>query len=197
VKEGATVVCSEDCAAESRTKGQASWDKNTETGEFSLKPYQLAHPNIVFPDKLVFDDGKHRVELIRVGPGHSKGDAVAYLPKQRILFTGDLCVNWKSGNNVADPDADPENWVRALDKMAGWDVGTVVVGHGALGSTATLRGQSAYLADMWRQVRAGKRAGKSADQLAKEIDLSRHGNFAADADRNTISIRAMYAKAGV
>lgn len=195
-KEGAAIVCSQDCGLESRTKGQAGWDRNTETGEFSLKPYKLAHPSIVFPERMVFDDGKHRVELIRVGPGHSKGDAVAYLPKQRILFTGDLCVNWKSGNNVADADADPENWVRALEKMAGWDVGTVVVGHGAIGDKGTLRGQAGYLEDMWKQVRAGKRSGKSADQLVKEIDLSRHGHFAADAERNAVSIRAMYAKAG-
>ena len=56
-----------------------------------------------FQDKLVFDDGEHRVELTRMGPGHTLGDAIAYLPKEKILFTGDLCVNF-AGNNIADRD---------------------------------------------------------------------------------------------
>jgi hypothetical protein len=70
------------------------------------------------------------------------------------------------------------------------------VGHGALGTTDTLRAQAAYIEDMWKQVQAGRRAGKSADQLANEIDLSRHGSFAADKDRNAGSIRALYRKIG-
>jgi glyoxylase-like metal-dependent hydrolase (beta-lactamase superfamily II) len=190
VDAGATVVCSADCAVESRTKGQAGFDKNKD-----LQPYRLEHPTLTFADTMVFDDGTHRVELTKVGPGHSKGDAVAYLPKERILFSGDLCVNWKSGNNVADRDADIPNWTRVLDRLAGWDLQTLIPGHGTPGTTATLRAQRAYLDDMWTQVAAGKRAGKSADELGRSIDLSRHGSFAADPERNAGSIRAMYNKA--
>ncbi|HYM12999.1 MAG TPA: MBL fold metallo-hydrolase [Bryobacterales bacterium] len=196
VDAGAAVVCSQDCAAESRSKGQAGWDKNTATGEFSLKPYRLEHPTVVFGDAMAFDDGEHRVELKRMGPGHTKGDTVAYLPKEKILFTGDLCVNWTSGNNAADPDADHPHWARALGEMARWDVTTVVPGHGSLGTTDTLLRQQAYLQDMWDQVLAGRRAGKSADELVQTIDLSRHGNFAASPQSNASSIRAMYRKAG-
>lgn len=193
--EGAAIVCSEDCAVESRTKGQASWDKNTAQGEFSLKPYFLPHPTVTFPQKMVFDDGEHRVELIKIGPAHSKGDAVAFLPKEKILFTGDVCVNWNSGNNAADIDADHTNWVKALHTMAAWDVKTVAVGHGVLGDTSTLKGQAAYLDDMWKQVSAGKKKKKSADQLATEIDLSKHQPWGGDKDRNATSVKAMYKKA--
>jgi cyclase len=193
--EGASIVCSEDCAIESRSKGQAGWDRNKAQGEFSLKPYFLAHPTVTFPEKMVFDDGEHRVELIRVGPGHSKGDAVAWLPKEKILFTGDLCVNWKSGNNAADADADHRNWVKALETMAGWGVRTVAVGHGALGDVSTLRGQAAYLADMWKQVSEGKKRGRTAEELAKSIDLTNHQPFGADVERNAVAIRAMFLKA--
>src|SRR5256712_43645 len=102
VEAGAAIVCSAACAEELRTKGA-----KTRT------PPEPA--SITFADRMVFDDGAHRVELTRMGPAHSKGDAVAYLPKQKILVTGDLCVNWTWGNNVADPDADHDNWIRALD----------------------------------------------------------------------------------
>jgi glyoxylase-like metal-dependent hydrolase (beta-lactamase superfamily II) len=181
VEAGAAIVCSTPCDEELRTKGR--------------KVAQPAVPaSITFPDRMVFDDGTHRVELTRLGPAHSKGDAVAYLPKEKILASGDLCVNWKWGNNVADPDADYDNWIRVLDTLAQWDIGTLVPGHGSLGSVETLRGQRAYLADMQALVRSGVKAGKSADQLAKEIDLSKHGSFGVNPDSNAGSIRAMYRK---
>lgn len=42
-----------------------------------------------------------------MGPAHSGGDGVAYLPREKILVTGDLCVNGNPwGNNVADANAD-------------------------------------------------------------------------------------------
>jgi glyoxylase-like metal-dependent hydrolase (beta-lactamase superfamily II) len=204
---GATIVCSRECAAELRIKGETDWrnqvlnraqrdnasphDKAV-AEETLANGYRIVHPTLLFDETMVFDDGERRLELVRMGPGHSKGDAVAYLPKERILVTGDLCVNWTSGNNVGDQDADHDNWVRALERMAQWDVKIVVPGHGQPGSTDTLKGQAAYLKDMVDQVRAGIRASKSADQLAQEIDLSRHRPFGARSSAN--SVRTVYRK---
>jgi cyclase len=207
IQAGATIVCSQECGAESRSKGEADWrnqvlnraerpdasvhDKAV-AAETRDRGYRLEHPTMLFDERMAFDDGERRVELIRIGPAHSKGDAVAYLPKEKILITGDVCVNWTSGNNVGDLDADHDNWIRALDQLAQWDVKIVVPGHGRLGTTDTLRGQRAYLADMVDQVRAGIRASKTADQLAKEIDLSRHHPFGDGSSAG--SVRAVYRK---
>jgi cyclase len=190
--QGAQIVCSAECAAESKTKGQAGWDRNTATGEFSLKPYKLAHPTITFGNSMAFDDGEHRVELLLVGPGHSKGDAVAWLPNEKILFTGDLCVNWGLGNNAGDADADHDHWLRALDRMAALAPSLVVVGHGTLGGIADLRAQHAYMADMVDTVRRGIATGKSEDEVA-QTDLTRH-KIGADKDRNAVSLKAVYRK---
>jgi cyclase len=190
--QGAQIVCSAECATESQTKGQTGWNNNTATGEFSLKPYKLAHPTISFGNMMAFDDGEHRVELRLMGPGHSKGDAVAWLPKERILFTGDLVVNWGYGNNVADVDADHDNWLRALDRMAAMVPSIVVVGHGTLGGVADLRAQHSYLADMVDTVRNGIAVGKSAEEISK-TDLTRH-KIGSQADRNVASLSAIYKK---
>jgi glyoxylase-like metal-dependent hydrolase (beta-lactamase superfamily II) len=204
---GATIVCSRECGAESRAKGEADWRNQVLSrgerpnasvhdravaAETRQKGYRLEHPTVLFEERMVFDDGDRRLELTLMGPAHSKGDAVAYLPKEKILVTGDLCVNWTSGNNVGDRDADHDNWVRALDRLAQWDVKTVVPGHGRPGTTETLRGQRAYLADMIGQVRAGIRASKTAEQLEAEVDLSRHSPFGAGPSAN--SVRAVYRK---
>jgi hypothetical protein len=70
----------------------------------------------------------------------------------------------------------------------------LIPGHGGKGTTETLRGQRAYLADMIDGVRAGIAKGATADQLAQELDLTRHNPWGQDKARNTVSIRAVYAK---
>jgi hypothetical protein len=82
-----------------------------------------------------------------------------------------------------------------LNDLARWDVKTVIPGHGGPGTTDTLRAQSAFLDDLWKQVSAGKKAGKTVDQLVKEVDLSRHGDFAADTQQNQTAIRQVFRKA--
>jgi glyoxylase-like metal-dependent hydrolase (beta-lactamase superfamily II) len=194
--EGVTVVCSQDCAAELGTKGKGEWDQMSKrTGQYSLAPYRLQQPSVVFGDFMAIDDGERRLELKRVGPAHTIGDAVGYLPREGILFTGDLCVNWRFGNNVGDRDADHQHWVQVLNDLAGWKLSTVVPGHGGPGTAATLRAQSAFIDDLWNQVAAGKKAGKTVDQLLKDVDLSKHGDFAADAQQNQSAIRQVFRKA--
>jgi glyoxylase-like metal-dependent hydrolase (beta-lactamase superfamily II) len=195
VDQGVTVVCSQDCASELAGKGKTEWDQMSKNAEYSLAPYRLQQPSVVFGDFMAIDDGERRLELRRVGPAHTIGDAVAFLPKEGILFTGDLCVNWRAGNNVGDRDADHQHWVQVLNDLARWEVTTVVPGHGDLGTVATLRAQSAFLDDLWKQVASGKKAGKTVDQLLKEVDLSKHGDFAADQQQNQSAIRAVFRKA--
>jgi cyclase len=155
VDAGATVVCSEVCAEELRTKGARGWT-NWNNPSHSLTGARLELPAITFTDGMVFDDRTQRVEITRLGPAHSKGDPVAYLPREKILLTGDLCVTWVYGNNIGDADADPANWIRALDRISHWDVKTVVPGHSTPAASTELGQQRDYLADMLEQVRSGK-----------------------------------------
>ena len=76
-----------------------------------VKASRLKPPSLLFPQGLIFDDGKHRVELMHLGVAHTKGDAVAWLPKERILFTGDVCVN---GPFNYMGDGDSEKWIVTL-----------------------------------------------------------------------------------
>ncbi len=194
--EGVTVICSQDCASELSTKGKEEWASGAKrTDQYSLTPYRMELPSVVFDNFMAIDDGERRLELRRVGPAHTMGDAVAFLPKEGILFTGDLCVNWRSGNNVGDPDADHPHWAQVLNDMAGWNLKIVIPGHGDPGTVDTLKAQSAFLDDLWKQVSAGKKAGKTVDQLLKDVDLSKHGNFAADAQQNQTAIRQVFRKA--
>jgi glyoxylase-like metal-dependent hydrolase (beta-lactamase superfamily II) len=193
VDAGATIVCSQDCGSESVAKNTPSWNDDKGEGEFSLKQWRLEHPQVSFPDRMVFDDGQRRVELTKIGPAHTLGDAVAYLPKERILFTGDLVVT-RPGNNVADKDADPENWVRVLDRLNAVDAGQLVPGHGPIGSHESIAPQRAYMAALVDGVKAGIQRGESADEIARKLDLTGIHPNGEDKARNEVSIKAVYAK---
>jgi len=184
---GAAILSSAACAEESRRKGLRDVENQAKG---SKEP--LVHPAIGFEQRLVIDDGRRRVELTHVGPAHTRGDAVAWLPAEKILFVGDLAVNWTLGNNVSDVDADHENWVQALDRLSQWDASIVVPGHGVLGTRETLVGQRGYLAAMLSEVRAGIRDRKSADQVAGDINLTRFQPFGADPKRTASQARSMY-----
>ena len=78
---------------------------------------KLKPPTLLFPDTLIFDDGTHRVELHHFGTAHTKGDGVAWLPKETIVFTGDAVVNgpynFVGDGDVGRVDRDAEQSVRA------------------------------------------------------------------------------------
>ena len=176
---------------EARTRGADGWAKWNDPAH-SLQGAHQEFAAITFPDRLVLDDGTQRVEMIRLGPAHSGGDVIAYLPKEKIVATGDLCVTWGFGNNVGDANANYAGWLSALDRMSSWDLKTVVPGHGPVAGPEALRAQREYLAGMLEQVKDGMRAGKTADQLANELDLRKYGFIASDAASNATSVRAMY-----
>ncbi len=193
VDSGATIVSTKETANEMKTLGQREWDQNY--GGQSLEGYRREFPSLTFDQRLSFDDGEHRVELIKMGPAHTLGDAVAWLPKEKILVTGDLFVYGNPwGNNVADPGADYDKWLAVLDTLASWDIKTVVPGHGELSTTQTLKQQRAYLEDMLRQVRRGIEDGKSKEELVKEINLGRHPLYGQNKISTARSIRAMFDK---
>lgn len=188
---GAIIVNSEATDKEARTRGADGW-KNWNDQAHSLKDTREEFASLTFSDRLVFDDGTQRVEFIRLGPAHSQGDTVAYLPKQHIVATGDLCVTWAHGNNTADPGGSYKGWLAALDKMTSWGVTVVVPGHGPIAGAEALAAQRAYLDGMWTKVQAAKQAAETPDQAIKEIDFQKYGAIASDPTANAASVRSMF-----
>jgi len=116
-----------------------------------LKTTKLKPPSVLFSKDLIFDDGKHRVELMHLGVAHTHGDAVAWLPKERILFTGDMCVNGPY-NFVGDGDVG--KWVATLDLARKLDAKIVCTGHGPRSTGTVLDDQQAFFKSLREQVGA-------------------------------------------
>lgn len=159
-----------------------------------MKTTKLKPPTLLFPRELIFDDGKHRVELIHLGVAHTYGDAVAWLPKERILFTGDACVN--GPYNFAG-DGNIEKWIPTLDGARKLGAKIVCPGHGPRSDESMLVDQQTYFKTLRDQVGALLKAKKTPDQIRDSVDMvhaeiTKNAQIARYANRG--SMRAQMAK---
>ena len=115
-----------------------------------LAETHLHPPSMLLPTRTAFDDGDQRVELLHFGPAHTAADTIAWLPKQKILATGDVVVN---GPLNVVWDAHALNWIKVLDQVEALGARTVIPGHGPIGDASTIVGQRAYFIALREGVR--------------------------------------------
>ena len=130
----------------------------------------LTWPNIVFEGSLTAWVGGVEVQLLQLGRGHTKGDTVAWLPKERVLFSGDLV---EFGATPYTGDAYLRDWPATLDNLAALKPLAVVPGRGAALTTPAqvaegFAGTRAFVTEMYESVRAARAAGKSLKQAYDE-----------------------------
>jgi cyclase len=134
---------------------------------------ELYPPTTVFDERLSLDLDGMLVELISVGPAHTAGDVLVHLPRERVVFTGDvlfrLCtpIGW---------DGTYDGWIAALDEIVRLDPAVVVPGHGPLCGLEGPREMKAYLQYVRAESNRFFDAGLPVLDAAKRIDL---GPYAA------------------
>lgn len=138
-------------------------------GRADVRTSKLKPPSVLFSKDLIFDDGKHRVELMHLGVAHTHGDAVAWLPKERIVFTGDVCVNGPY-NYVGDGDVG--KWLATLDEVRKLGAQTVCTGHGPRSVRTVLDDQQAFFKALREQVGA-RMSGKTPEEAKGQIESIR------------------------
>jgi cyclase len=162
---GATTIAYVGAYEEMRRYEPQTWQQvsrvRKDVGALNLplpEPPQLLYTTSPY----VITDGSRRVELHNFGFGHTRGDTFVYLPKEKILCTGDAVVN--------GPYSDPKhayigNWpneIRAAGKLG---VEHVLPGHGDAGGRELLEGEIQFFEALYKAVDAAIRSGKARDQL--------------------------------
>jgi cyclase len=165
VENGAVPVAHTGVAEEMKKYEPARWN-DTAKGREDVRASKLKPPSVLFPRELIFDDGKHRVELIHFGVAHTNGDAFAWLPKERILFSGDACVNGPY-NYVGDGNV--EKWVATLEAVKKLDVRALCPGHGPRGTGTILQDQQQYFKVLREEVGALVKAKKRPEEIRASI----------------------------
>ncbi len=168
VGKGATAVASARSRVMFETKGLAGFEQSQKSkpDEYGGLKYEM--PSMYFDRRLIFDDGTQRVELLYLGHGHTIGDAVAWLPKHGILFTGDACVN---GAFNYTGDSNTESWITVLNAMEELPIQIIAPGHGELAGKELIAKQRRYFVELRAAVKKAIDAGKTLEQIKEAIDL--------------------------
>ena len=127
----------------------------------------LTWPNIVFHDRMTLWLGNREVQIVHAGRGHTRGDTIAWLPKEKVLFSGDLV---EYGATPYCGDAHFGDWPGTLDRLAAYRPQALVPGRGeALTApeqvSQGLKETRAFLEDLFRIARAGAEAGHTLKQV--------------------------------
>jgi cyclase len=122
---------------------------------FDFNNVKLKKPDRTFSGELVLKVGSKTVRLIELGPAHTRGDTVALLPADRVLFTGNLLFDEGTPIAWAGPVS---NWVRACDRILAMDVDVIVPWHGPIADKQAVREMKAIWS-LWSTRHATLRQG--------------------------------------
>jgi cyclase len=136
-----------------------------------LQEIKPTPPNVTFDSKMVLHRGNREIQLLFLGRGHTGGDTVVFLPRERIACTGDLM---ETGISYMG-DAFFDEWIRTLDALKQLDFAVVLPGHGIpFTDKAHITAFQSYLTDVMSQVSNLRKQGLSPEEAAQRVDLTAH-----------------------
>jgi glyoxylase-like metal-dependent hydrolase (beta-lactamase superfamily II) len=130
----------------------------------------LTWPTIVFDRALTIWLGRREVKIMHLGAGHTKGDTVAWLPKEKVLFSGDLV---EEGATPYCGDAHLQDWPATLDRLAALKPKALVPGRGeALMTPAAcaraIKGTKAFVTELLAHARKGVKGRKDLRRVFEQ-----------------------------
>lgn len=167
------------------------WSPTPDWGVSAVRP-----PTVVLRDELTLYAGERRIELKHPGyTAHTEGDVVAWLPDERVLFTGDLLFHHITPLVMM---GSLDGALRSLDWLAGFGAARIVPGHGALIDAAALPDVLAGVERYYRLVkdiaRQGRADGRTPLAAAQACDLGEFADW-PDAERVVLNLHREYADA--
>ena len=128
----------------------------------ALKP---ALPTMAFERTMNLYRRDREIHLLYLGRAHTEGDVFVYLPKEKVVITGDAVIGWTPYMG----DGYPEDWVSTVDRLAELDFDTIIMGHGNPAGRDWLRTFRNYIHDMVESVREEVAAGASLDEVKQRV----------------------------
>ena len=164
----ARVAAEKDPAARAKLQTQLSVAENNLA---SQKELRTVPPNVTLRTDMTLFRGSREIQIKFLGRGHTAGDVVVFLPREKVVITGDFLTAALS--NLSD--SYPDEWANSLDVLKKLDFTTVLPGHGeAYTDKAKIDYYQAYLRDAWAQASRLKQQGVSAEEASKRIDMTAH-----------------------
>ena len=161
-------------ASESDATTQASLERQINVAQNNLasqRELKPTPPNVTLTDRMTLYRGSREIQIRYLGRGHTAGDIVVFLPREKVVMTGDFLTAGLSNMS----DSFPDEWVKSLDNLKTLDFDAVLPGHGeAFTDKAKIGYFQDYLRDVWTEVSRLKQQGVSAEDAARRADLTKH-----------------------
>jgi cyclase len=142
-----------------------------ERGWEELKEIKPTPPNKTYAKRMDLKVGTHDVQLLFLGRGHTNGDTFVFLPKERIICTGDMLETAPSYMG----DGQFDEWVATLGELQKVGFDLILPGHGRpMRGKAIIPAYQSYLTDLMNQVANLRKQGLTAEQTAERVDLTSH-----------------------
>jgi cyclase len=159
-------------------------------GAFDFEGIELALPDQTFNGELSLRVGSRELRLIEVGPAHTRGDTLALLERERVLYTGDILFHEAHPIAWAGPVS---NWIAACERILAMDLEVIVPGHGPLADQQAVRELKAYFEYLYEQARSRHAEGMSALDAARSMSLDRWADW-REHERLVVNIASIYAE---
>jgi glyoxylase-like metal-dependent hydrolase (beta-lactamase superfamily II) len=130
-----------------------------------LRQMEIRLPDLTFDKSLILHKKNRDIFILFLGRGHTAGDTVVYLPRERVVATGDLLHAFMPTLR----DAYPQEWIETLDQVSKLDFDTLIGGHGDVRPKSHLTFFRNYLADLIEQTRASLKRGETLEQAKKSV----------------------------
>lgn len=155
---------------------------------FNFENITLTPPKETFEGEYALQIGDKLVQLIEVGPAHTLGDTLVYVPGDKTIFTGDILFIGGHPIMWAGPTS---NWLRACDRILALNVETIVPGHGPITDKQGVAALKEYLEYVYAEARKRYDAGMPSLEAAKDIPMDKYATW-TDGERIAVSVNSMY-----
>ncbi len=127
-EQGATVIAHKDAAHEIEEKSLDILEQQKEVLKDKADGTKVVMPDETFEDKKIIEMGGERIELLNLGPAHSPGDIIVWLPQKQLVISGDMAFHQRMLPLFEETDT--AAWIESWDNFAALDAKYVIPGHG-------------------------------------------------------------------
>ena len=120
----------------------AEFQKNGGLDASDFNGIELRSPDETFTGSVTLDVGGRRVDLMEVGPAHTRGDVVVHAVDAGVVFAGDILFIGVAPMMWETPFT---NWIAAIDRICALEPDLIVPGHGPVTDVSGARQAQAYL----------------------------------------------------
>lgn len=149
--------------------------------------------DVTFDGDMVLDLGGVRIQVLSLGPAHTRGDTGFFVEGDRILFTGDVAMSTPLGINAegmySSARTEARAWLASLERLAVLRPIRIIPSHGPLGDASMVEKHLAFLRALQERVRDLKREGKSSAEAAQVLVPEFEATFPGEVPANTSGSR--------